>query len=176
MSWNQGSFTQSAPKVVLAQSGPERKLACRKGEARAIRKPAQRNAPVSKSRDVWINASDRMLDHSRYAYLPARAGERDRWRFRVIGGEGHEVWRRLAERPGFPGAKQHAMPREHPELALQQKVSFIAATNLLSLFLVIAEQFLPCLGATLADIPKGLRDTAESFGDPLEAIDGLITF
>ena len=81
-------------------------LARRKGKAGAIRKPAQRNAPVSKSRDVRINASDRMLDHSGYAYLPARAGERDRRRFRVIGGEGHEVWRRLEERPGFPGAKQ----------------------------------------------------------------------
>jgi hypothetical protein len=54
-------------------------------KAGPIRKPAHRNAPVSKCRDVRINASDRMLDDSGYATLPARGGERDRRRFRVIG-------------------------------------------------------------------------------------------
>jgi hypothetical protein len=61
---------------------------------------------MSKSRDVRINASDRMLDDSGYAYLPARGDKRDLGRFRLIGGEGHEVLRRLEERPGFPSAKR----------------------------------------------------------------------
>jgi hypothetical protein len=77
------------------------------GLARRKEKPGDTKAgapkaTVSKSRDIRINATDRTLE---YAYLPARGGERDRRRFRVIGGEGNAVWRRLEERPGFPGAK-----------------------------------------------------------------------
>jgi hypothetical protein len=59
------------------------------GKAGAIRKPAHRNAAVSKSREIRINPSDWTLDNAGYAYLPARNSERDRGRFRAIGGEGH---------------------------------------------------------------------------------------
>src|SRR5687767_8437027 len=45
--------------------------------------------PCQRAEDVRINPSDRMLDNAGYAYLPARNSERDRGRFRAIGGEGH---------------------------------------------------------------------------------------
>src|ERR671919_2518814 len=71
------------PPGLASRSGSQ------EGKAGAIRKPAHRNAPVSKSRDVRINPSDRTFDNPGYAYLPARNGERDRSRFRAIAGEGH---------------------------------------------------------------------------------------
>ena len=72
------------------------------GKARTIRKPAHRNAAVSKSRDIRINPSDRTVDNAGYAYLPARNSERDGGRFVRLGEKATEVLRRLEERPASP--------------------------------------------------------------------------
>src|SRR5918996_4201592 len=94
------TFTSLCPQPpgLASRSGSQ------EGKAEAIRKPTHRNAAVSKSRDIRINPSDRTLDNAGYAYLPARGGERDRGRFRAIGGKGHGGIARLEERSGFPGA------------------------------------------------------------------------